>query len=173
MNEHAITIHALQFQTGPLFWVLAVAVVVASFVVVGRESARATRIGMLALTVSLGGLFAMVGAFIPAILFVIPGIVLFVPSRDEKVSSSEGETLWHGVRPSYAVVACMLLAILTVALVQGTHVWLYADKPAQEATIARMWAGVSGTYLIEFVCIAIILLFAITFRRRHSEQENL
>lgn len=172
MNESAATQQVVQFHAGPLFWILAVATVVGCFVVVGRESAKGTKLGMSLVIVALGGLFAMTSAVIPAVLFVVPGILLFAPFLNSSRENSILATMWGGVRPVLALVICATVALLTISLIQGTQVWLYADKAAEQASLGRMGVSFGVTYLVAFVALVVLTTIALYARRRLDIRES-
>ena len=173
MNETAAaTQQVVQFHAGPLFWILAVATVVGCFIVVGRESAKGTTLGMSLVIVSLGGLFAMTSSVIPAALFVIPGILFFAPILNSLRENSISTIMWRGVRPALAFVICTIVALLTITLIQGTQVWLYADKAAEQASLDRLSASFGGAYLVAFVTLAVLTAIALYARRRLDIRES-
>jgi NADH:ubiquinone oxidoreductase subunit 6 (subunit J) len=172
MNESAALEQAVQFHAGPLFWVLAIGTVVGCFAVVGRESRKATAIGMAVVVVSLGGLFAMAGAVIPAVLLAIPGIFLFAPLLKTNRDLQQETFMWRGVRPILAFVICLIVTLLTITLIQGTQVWLYAKSMAENASIDKLGEGISGRYLVAVVATAILSVIVWCSCRALDSQEQ-
>lgn len=172
MNESAAVQQAVQFHAGPLFWMLAIGTVVGCFAVVGRESRKATAIGMAAVILSLGGLFAMTGAIIPAVLFALPSIILFAPFLKKSREIQQETLLWGGVRPILAFVICLIVALLTITLIQGTQVWLYSKSAAEHASIDNLGAGFGGSYLVAVASIFVLSVIVWFSRRRLDSQET-
>ena len=171
MNESAAVQQAVQFHAGPLFWILAIGTITGCFAVVGRESHKATAIGMAVVVVSLGGLFAMTGAIIPAVLFALPSIFLFAPFLKRNSEAQQEAFMWRGVRPILAFVICLIVALLTIMLIQGTQVWLYAKSVAENAEMDKLGASIGGTYLVAVVALVVLSVIVWFSRRCLDAQE--
>jgi NADH:ubiquinone oxidoreductase subunit 6 (subunit J) len=172
MNETAAVQQVVQIHAGPLFWILALGTVIGSFAVVGRESQRATAIGMCVVVVSLGGLFAMTGAIVPALLFAVSGLFLFAPLLKSREEGNSTDVLWPGVRPVLAFGISLIVALLTITLIQGTQVWLYTDSAGEFGKPERLRQLFDSRFLTALIVLALFATVVLYARKCLETQEH-